>query len=191
MTDNIDALSKRGPKKRKKSALCEMQAGKGLVHDGALVAAEFEVLGRARDPDGSGWSTYLRWSDPDGREHTLAVSDARLHGDVGALCGDLAQRGLKITTSPAKRAMLVAYLNHHDTAQRVTVVTRTGWCTLKSGKVYVTPDRTLGDAGDEKVTFLGAQNPRTHRRARWTNGVTPSASSQPDKTASCSASRLR
>jgi len=150
----IDKSAKRNTKKK---SVCEM-TDRGLFHDGAQIAARFEVLGRARDPDGNGWSIYLEWKDPDGRKHTHSVSDARLHGDVGALCGDLAQLGLKIATAPSKRALFVAYLNHQDSEKRVTVVNRTGWCNLPSGKVYVLPDRTIGNTGSETVIFVGAQS---------------------------------
>jgi uncharacterized protein (DUF927 family) len=150
----IDKSAKRNTKKK---SVCEM-TDKGLLHDGMLIAARFEVLGRARDPDGNGWSIYLEWKDPDGRKHTHSVSDARLHGDVGALCGDLAQLGLKIATAPSKRALFIAYLNHQDSEKRVTVVSRTGWCNLSSGKVFVLPDRTIGNTGSETVIFVGAQN---------------------------------
>src|SRR6266516_2834345 len=131
----IDKSAKRNTKKK---SVCEM-TDRGLFHDGAQIAARFEVLGRARDPDGNGWSIYLEWKDPDGRKHTHSVSDARLHGDVGALCGDLAQLGLKIATAPSKRALFVAYLNLQNTDKRVTLVNRTGWSSLPSGKVYVLP----------------------------------------------------
>ena len=131
----------------------------GLFYEGSLLSAPFEVLGRGRDPNGAGWSTCLKWKDPDGREHTHAVSDARLHGEVGALCGDLAQLGLRIATASRNRARFVAYLNLQNTDKRVTLVNRTGWCSLPSGKVYVLPERTIGDTDGESVVFVGAQNP--------------------------------
>ncbi len=69
----------------------------------------FEVIGRARDPQGHGWARWLRWRDPDGRRHEHAVTDASLHGDAGALAADLAGRGLTVARNG--RGHLLDYLN--------------------------------------------------------------------------------
>src|SRR5215471_3214934 len=98
---------------------------RGLYHGDEWISAPFEVVGRARDPNGSGWARLLGWVDPDANKHTYAVSDAKLHGDISVLCGDLAQQGLKIATGANKRALFVAYLNHAEVDNRVTTVTRT------------------------------------------------------------------
>src|SRR5438067_9447773 len=58
------------------------------------IAAPFEILGRARDPNSESWARLLRWSDDDDRLHEHTVSDADLHNDVGALCARLASLGL-------------------------------------------------------------------------------------------------
>src|SRR5436305_14508113 len=119
MMDNIIKLAEQTKKEQSKEPVpssYEMSPD-GLFYEGSLLSASFEVLGRGRDPNGAGWSTCLKWKDPDGREHTHAVSDARLHGEVGALCGDIAQLGLRIATEPKDRERLVAYLylNNIDT----------------------------------------------------------------------------
>jgi putative DNA primase/helicase len=60
---------------------------------------------------GQGWARLLRWSDDDKRVHRHAVSDADLHGDISALCANLANRGLRIATDSKRRTHLVHYLN--------------------------------------------------------------------------------
>jgi putative DNA primase/helicase len=49
----------------------EVKRGRGDNSDIEIVrvSAPFEILGRARDPQGHGWGRFLRWSDPDGRQH--------------------------------------------------------------------------------------------------------------------------
>jgi putative DNA primase/helicase len=60
------------------------------------IASTFEVIGACRDPHGRGWGKWLRWRDGDGRVHTRHVTDAALQGDPSALCGGLADEGLRI-----------------------------------------------------------------------------------------------
>ena len=77
------------------------------------IAGPFEILGRVRDPMSEGWARLLRWSDDDYHVHSHAVSDADLHGDISALCANLASSGLRITTGP-DRNHFVRYLNEVD-----------------------------------------------------------------------------
>src|ERR1700694_3798786 len=121
------------------------------------VARPFEVLGRARDPESGNWARYLKWKDPDGRSHTYAVSDGKLHGDPSVLCSELAAQGLGIITSA--RSKFVDYLNRQNTNVRVSPVTRTAWVETPTGKFFVLRSRTIGATEDETVIFVGAQNP--------------------------------
>jgi putative DNA primase/helicase len=136
------------------TAEVEKRSGRNTRVDTVWISSPFEVLGRARDPESNAWSRWLRWKDPDGRTHTYAVQDERLHEDLTVLCGALAQRGLKISTSAASRTLFAAYLNGADPDKRVRVVSRTGWLSIGDAKVFVLPDRTLG-AFDEEVIFTG------------------------------------
>jgi Primase C terminal 2 (PriCT-2)/Domain of unknown function (DUF927) len=132
----------------KPKATYEMR-DKGLYYGDSLLAAPFKVLGRARDPDSQDWAHWLRWHDLDRQEHTYPVSDAKLHGDTAALCGELAQQGLRITTAAAKRGLFVAYLNYEDGEGRVTTMRRIGWCRLPTGMVFVLPEgQTIGGDGN-------------------------------------------
>src|SRR5262245_42702275 len=57
----------------------------GLHYNDELIAGPFEILGRARDPQGDDWARWIRFKDADGRVHQVAVRDGDLHGDVRAL----------------------------------------------------------------------------------------------------------
>ena len=144
----------------------------GLYHGDKWLSANFEIVGRARDPDSNGWGRCLRWKDDDNREHTHYVSDAELHGDASALCSKLAQLGLKISTS--KRALFLAYLNHAKSKIRVTSVGRTGWHDIRGSKIFALPDRTIGRIAGETVIFAGTHaSPYGSRGSldEWKNSI--------------------
>ena len=129
--------------------------GDGQTTESILVSGPFEILGRVRDPKGEGWARLLRWRDDDNRVHSHAVSDADLHGDISALCANLARRGLRITTGP-DRSYFVRYLNGADIENRVTVVPTTGWHDIGTSKVFALPYITIGSVMDETVMVQGA-----------------------------------
>ena len=83
--------------------------GDGLVFDGDAIAGPFEILGRARDPQGDDWARWIRFKDADGRQHQVAIKDADLHGDPRTLAATLAGQGLWI--SPRQRPQLIQYFN--------------------------------------------------------------------------------
>lgn len=118
------------------------------------ISAPFEIIGRARDPSGYGWSKWLRWRDPDGRQHEHAVSDAALHGDLGPLAADLASRGLVIARGA--RNHFADYLATVEVTQRVTTVTRSGWHRIGGSPVFVLPQGAIGQPADETVILSGA-----------------------------------
>jgi len=72
--------------------------GEDAATETLWVCSAFEIIGRARDPNGREWARWLRWTDDDKREHLHPVKDADLHGDPRSLCAALATRGLRIST---------------------------------------------------------------------------------------------
>ena len=137
------------------------------------VSGPFEILGRVRDPKGEGWARLLRWSDDDKRVQSHTVSDADLHGDVSALCANLANLGLQITTSRNRRH-LVNYINNAGVEKRITLVARTGWHDIGAAKVFALPDYTIGSIAGEAVIVQGATAAPFESRgtlADWQAGV--------------------
>jgi putative DNA primase/helicase len=139
-----------------------------------FISGPFEVLGRARNPNGEGWGRVLRWSDDDKRPHTAIILDADLHGEPSALCADLASRGLKVVTGRTARAHLIAYLNEILVVDRVTIVERTGWHEVSSRKVFVLPDNPIGLIENESFIIQGSTTAPFATRetlADWQRGV--------------------
>jgi putative DNA primase/helicase len=121
----------------------------GLLHEEDVVCGPFEILGRARDPNGDEWARWIRFNDADERLHQVPIRDADLHGDPRALSSTLARQGLKIATK--QRSLLIDYLNTLDVDQRITIVPRTGWHEISGKQVFQLPNRSYGNPSQEIV----------------------------------------
>jgi uncharacterized protein (DUF927 family) len=113
------------------------------------VAAPFEILGRSRDPRGSGWGKWLSWCDEDGRHHSRHVADAALHGDAAALCASLADGGLWINRGHQRA--FATYLAGAQSNARVTLVHRTGWHEIGGENFFVLPKEIMGPGASERI----------------------------------------
>ena len=102
------------------------------------IASAFEIIGASRDPNGHGWGKWIRFRDGDQRIHTRHVANSALQGDPPALCGMLADAGLKI--SRARQREFATYLNGAEVSGRVTQVDRTGWHDIGGHQVFVLPN---------------------------------------------------
>jgi putative DNA primase/helicase len=141
------------------------------------IAAPFEVIGLARDPQGSGWGRFLRWCDHDGRRHERFISDAALHGDPAGLCGGLAEGGLSIARN--KQREFATYLAGTETRSRVTLVHRTGWHEIGGHPVFVLPAETIGTRPAGGVILEAAAHgpyEAVGRLEDWQGGVAALAS---------------
>ena len=134
------------------------------------IASAFEVLGACRDPHGCGWGLWLRWKDPDQRIHTHHVT--KLQGAASALCGGLADEGLRINSN--QQRAFRTYLAGCNVTGRVTIVRRTGWHDIDGHRVFVLPDESIGPKGSERVILnASAAGPYEARGslADWQRGV--------------------
>jgi putative DNA primase/helicase len=142
----------------------------GLHFGDELIAGPFEIIGRARDPQGDDWARWVRFKDADGRYHQVAVRDADLHGDPKTLAATLARQGLWI--SPKHRPQLVAYFNDLQVDERVTFVARTGWHGVNKHRVFVLPNSNFG--ADELVMLnTDVASPYGYKGSLtdWQNGI--------------------
>ena len=116
----------------------------GSAKEPQFICTPLDIIGRVRDPDSNGWARLLKWRDPDLCEHTTPVSDAKLHGDVSLLCGELSDQGLKISTVSNARRLFLQLLNNTHPEKNFTMVKKTGWHTIGGHDVFVLPDVTAG-----------------------------------------------
>ncbi|WP_293378360.1 DUF927 domain-containing protein [Phenylobacterium sp. SCN 70-31] len=135
------------------------------------IAAPFEVVGEARDPDGGGWSVVVRFRDRDGREKTVPVSKGRLASGGAEVRAELADAGLVISPARGKSDKFAIALMEVAAARRLTLVAATGW----SGARFVLPGEVIGPGGGEGVIFTGEPSALHYRRtgslAAWREGV--------------------
>jgi uncharacterized protein (DUF927 family) len=125
--------------------------GKNAIMKEIEVSTPFEVIGASRNPSGHGWGKWIRYHDADGRIHRRHVSDSALQGDPAALCGMLADAGLRINR--AYQRHFVTYLSGVVVNARVTHVERTGWHDIGGRPVFVLPDDAISANSGERVVL--------------------------------------
>jgi putative DNA primase/helicase len=142
----------------------------GLLYNDDIIAGPFEILGRARDPNGDDWARWIRFGDADGRQHQVAIGDADLHGDPRTLAATLARQGLWI--SPKHRPRLINYFNNLQVDERVTFVPRTGWHNVGNRRVFVLPDTSFG-ASELVLLNADTASPYGYKGTLtdWQNGI--------------------
>lgn len=139
------------------------------------IAATFEVIGEARDPDGGGWAKVVRFHDRDGREKTIPVANGRLASGGAEVRAELADAGLTISPARGRTDKFAIALTQVKAARRLTLVSATGWC----GDRFVLPGEVIGPAGGEPVIFMGEPAALHYGRrgslAAWRAGVAAKA----------------
>lgn len=121
----------------------------------------FEVLGEARDPDGSGWAVVVSFSDRDGRRHKKVIKRARLAAEAGAVRADLADAGLYISPARSRAERFGAFLAEVAHSRRLTLAERTGWI---DGHRFVLPAGAIGPVNAEPTLFDGAASALNYRQ---------------------------
>ena len=161
------------------------KGGKGAAD--VKVSAPFEVCGRVRSPDGTGWARLIRFRDEDGTTRTAPVCDADLHSEPRNLAAHLAGLGLQITRGCAHH--LADYLSETTPKSRITLVTRTGWHDVKGKRCFVLPTCALGDPM-ARPSYSKEAPDRSQPGATSRIGRRPSADWCRATVAACSWSRL-
>lgn len=117
------------------------------------VCDPFTLAAQARSQASDNWSSVFEFNDPDCHHHRYAMPRILLAGDGTEMRGSFLSRGLNIETSREARARFNELIAGLKTDRRALAVERPGW----SGDVFVTPDRTIGDNGDQLVIYAGAE----------------------------------
>jgi len=112
------------------------------------VCSRLEVLAYTRDENSTEWGRLLAVTDADGNTHEFPMPMAMLASDRTAYLEQLLSLGLHLEPGPRARYRLHSYISTTQPAARARCVTRLGWHTTATGKVYVLPDVTYGAAGE-------------------------------------------
>lgn len=132
-----------------------------------LLSDSFDVLGEARDPDGSGWAVVISFSDRDGRRHKKVIKRARLAAEGGAVRADLADAGLYINPTRSRSERFGAFLAEVEHSRRLTLAERTGWI---DGSRFVLPAGAIGPVNAEPTLFDGAASSLNYRQEGTLDG---------------------
>jgi putative DNA primase/helicase len=116
------------------------------------VCGPFEVLGEARDPEGSGWAVVIRFKDRDGKEKTAILPKAKMVNGFNETRSLLADLGLRMPLkSPNMVDPLATCLNQYRSDHRIMLCGATGW----AGSSFVLPADVIGKAGEDPMMFTG------------------------------------
>ncbi len=113
------------------------------------VCGRLEVVAQTRDGTGNGWGRFLKWRDPEGREHTWALPMSLLAGDGNEYRSWLLDGGLMIHPGRKVRDLLTTYIQSAPSRDRILCVSRIGW----HGVNFVLPAETIGTGAGERVIF--------------------------------------
>ena len=116
------------------------------------ICSPLRVVALTRDAKGEGWGRLLEFVDLDGAPHRWACPMSMLAGDASEFRSLLLGMGLRISSSTKARNLLAQYVQTTVPEARARCVDRTGW----HGRVFVLPDRTLGDNAGELTLFQSA-----------------------------------
>jgi len=129
------------------------------------LSGPFEVLAQTRDGNSDQWGLLLHWLDPDGQSHDWAMPKEALGGGREEIWRALLREGLTIVSSPKGRGLLADYLAQAEPQGRALGLSRIGWHHIQEEKdrmVFVLPDVTLGEAGNQRVLWQTEGRRETH-----------------------------
>lgn len=129
-----------------------MTAG-GLMEKDVLVCSPFEVLGKARRHDGTGWSHVVGLIDDDKNNHQILISSSEL-SDFKILVDKLTDSGLVIFNF-SKKSAIANYIASASINSRFLIPNNSGW----QGKSFYFPHTNkLVTTDDFKTINKSAMN---------------------------------
>lgn len=115
------------------------------------ICSKMEITALTRDAKNEAWGRLLEFDDLDGQHHAWALPMELLKGDGAEYRGILLSMGLQASTMTKARNLLTQYIQTAPVQTRARCVERTGW----HGRVFVMPERTLGET-EERILFQSA-----------------------------------
>lgn len=109
------------------------------------ICGPLEIVAQTRNASSEEWGRWLRWKDPDGRQHQWAMPLSVLAGDGREVAERLLSGGLFLEPGPRARIQLSYYLRDESVEQRARCVARVGW----HSQSFVLPDQTIGSESEQ------------------------------------------
>jgi putative DNA primase/helicase len=117
------------------------------------VCSHLQVVAQTRDGNSESWGVLLRWKDPAGLQHELALPAQMLQTDGADMRRMLADLGLKIAVTQTGRQYLQTYLQVWNPGRFAHCVDRMGW----QGDLFVMPG-VDNDHAEELTVFQNANS---------------------------------
>lgn len=130
-----------------------------------FICSPLKIIALLRDTSSENWGRLLEFSDADGHKHSWGMPMQMLKGNGEELRGELLNRGLELAPSYKARNKLLEYITCSKPNSRARCVTRVGWHHEGDSRVFVLPNKTLGES-QEKIVYQ-TEAPGTHFK---TNG---------------------
>lgn len=112
------------------------------------ICSTLYVVARTRDENSVAWGVLLRWSDPSGVKHEMALPMQMLQTDGADMRRALADQGLTIAANQSGRQHLQTYMLVWNPGRFARCVNRMGW----HGDIFVMPGAEY-DSGEEITVF--------------------------------------
>lgn len=119
-----------------------------------------EVVGRTRDIESNEWGLRLRWRDPDGVVHEVAMANSLLSDQRGGWVRELAAGGWMPEPGLKQRQLLAAFFAKVAPSRRVRCVPTVG----HHEECFVLPDETIGQ-GPEPVVLQASMAANPYKQA--------------------------
>ena len=138
-----------------------LETGLHLVRDETLhwISSPFRIEVETRDENGF-WGVLLSWSDRDGTPRSEIFGRELFAGDGRELRNRLAAGGLTLNADNRAKQAFSEYLNIAKAPGRARCVERTGWHLINERRIFVLPERVIGNTGDERVILQGSTRER-------------------------------
>ena len=118
------------------------------------VCAPFKLEAETID-EANNYGLLLSWRDRDGNLREEVFGREMFAGECGELRARLSAGGLTAMSDLKSRQAFAAYLNTIATPARARVVGRTGWHQIGTARVFVLPNKVLGE-GHQRVILQAA-----------------------------------
>ena len=112
------------------------------------ICSTLHLVARTRDENSVSWGVLLRWKDPSGVQHEMALPTQMLQTDGADMRRALADQGLTIAANQSGRQHLQTYMLVWNPGRFARCVNRMGW----HGDLFVMPGFEYA-TGDEITVF--------------------------------------
>lgn len=129
------------------------------------ICGALKVLGRQRNPEGSGWGVLVETKDADNRLHQVSIPYADLQGDAAAVAATLGDRGLWVNRSAHR--YLCDYLLGVNPGDSICVLNRTGYHRIADDTVFMLPTETIGAPAGQTFVLRSSQKDIYQRKGTF------------------------